>query len=104
MVKAWMMAGFFSMYDAEAMKAGPYKTKKDAVEAGLKVLRRGGSAADAAVAVQVALGLVEPQRVVERVTRRGCAAGRRGRARAGVTGVVRAAAARREHSENDDQQ
>jgi gamma-glutamyltranspeptidase/glutathione hydrolase len=32
-----------------------------AVEAGLKVLRAGGSAADAAVAVQVALGLVEPQ-------------------------------------------
>lgn len=32
-----------------------------AVEAGLDVLRRGGSAADAAVAVQVMLGLVEPQ-------------------------------------------
>ncbi len=32
-----------------------------AVDAGLKVLRAGGSAADAAVAVQVALGLVEPQ-------------------------------------------
>ncbi len=32
-----------------------------AVEAGLAVLRRGGSAADAAVAVQVMLGLVEPQ-------------------------------------------
>lgn len=32
-----------------------------AVEAGLSVLRRGGSAADAAVAVQVMLGLVEPQ-------------------------------------------
>ncbi|HYE45285.1 MAG TPA: gamma-glutamyltransferase family protein, partial [Caulobacter sp.] len=32
-----------------------------AVEAGLAVLRRGGSAADAAVAVQVMLGLAEPQ-------------------------------------------
>jgi gamma-glutamyltranspeptidase / glutathione hydrolase len=36
--------------------ANPY-----AVDAGLEVLRAGGSAADAAVAVQAALGLVEPQ-------------------------------------------
>jgi gamma-glutamyltranspeptidase/glutathione hydrolase len=36
--------------------ANPY-----AVEAGLEVLRAGGGAADAAVAVQAALGLVEPQ-------------------------------------------
>src|SRR5271154_68294 len=32
-----------------------------AVEAGLAVLRRGGTALDAAVAVQATLGLVEPQ-------------------------------------------
>lgn len=46
---------------AEASRAMVAAAHPIAVEAGLEVLRRGGSAADAAVAVQSALGLVEPQ-------------------------------------------
>jgi gamma-glutamyltranspeptidase/glutathione hydrolase len=48
---------------ADAPARGPFVAAANplAVEAGMKVLRRGGSAADAAVAVQAVLGLVEPQ-------------------------------------------
>jgi gamma-glutamyltranspeptidase/glutathione hydrolase len=42
-------------------RAGVAAANPLAVEAGLAVLRRGGSAVDAAVAVQATLGLVEPQ-------------------------------------------
>ncbi|MCJ7452449.1 MAG: gamma-glutamyltransferase, partial [Steroidobacteraceae bacterium] len=44
-----------------ASRAGVAAANPLAVEAGLAVLRRGGSAVDAAVAMQAALGLVEPQ-------------------------------------------
>lgn len=47
----------------EAPARGPFVSAANplAVEAGMKVLARGGSAVDAAVAVQAVLGLVEPQ-------------------------------------------
>ncbi len=44
-----------------ALQAGVTAANPIAVAAGVEVLRAGGSAADAAVAVQAALGLVEPQ-------------------------------------------
>ncbi|HET7203710.1 MAG TPA: gamma-glutamyltransferase, partial [Steroidobacteraceae bacterium] len=44
-----------------ALRAGVTAAHPIAVDAGLEVLRKGGSAVDAAVAVQAALGLVEPQ-------------------------------------------
>jgi gamma-glutamyltranspeptidase/glutathione hydrolase len=46
---------------AAAQAAGVAAANPYAVEAGLAVLRAGGGAVDAAVAVQAALGLVEPQ-------------------------------------------
>lgn len=46
---------------ATLLRAGVTAANPLAVEAGLEVLRAGGSAVDAAVAVQAALGLVEPQ-------------------------------------------
>jgi gamma-glutamyltranspeptidase/glutathione hydrolase len=50
--------GYVSNFAPHAMVAAANPL---AVDAGLKVLRAGGSAMDAAVAVQVVLGLVEPQ-------------------------------------------
>ena len=48
---------------AQAPARGPFVSAANplAVEAGMRVLARGGSAVDAAVAVQAVLGLVEPQ-------------------------------------------
>ncbi|MFZ4166402.1 gamma-glutamyltransferase family protein [Brevundimonas sp. NPDC058933] len=56
-------AGGSTSVAAEAPARGPLVSAANplAVEAGMKVLARGGSAVDAAVAIQAVLGLVEPQ-------------------------------------------
>jgi gamma-glutamyltranspeptidase/glutathione hydrolase len=59
---AFLLVAFLSIGAAQAQQQGFVSSAHPlATEAGLEVLRRGGNAVDAAIAVEAMLGLVEPQ-------------------------------------------
>ena len=57
----WLALPLLARDDAVAKRFMVAAANPLAVEAGVDVLARGGSAVDAAIAVQMVLGLVEPQ-------------------------------------------